>query len=95
MAVPAVICYHLCAPFMQRQSPLPLAAAFVCGAGSVFLGAILVGASLMFTEDSFLEVAGLVVTAHLPIMIIEGIITVFCVSFLKKVKPEMLPGHNR
>ena len=68
------------------------AAAFACGAGSVFLGAVLVGASLMFTEGSFLEVAGLVVTAHLPIMVIEGVVTVFCVAFLKKVKPEMLPG---
>jgi cobalt/nickel transport system permease protein len=48
----------------------------------------------MFTEDIFLEVAGLVVTAHLPVMAIEGVITVFCVAFLRKVKPEMLPGHD-
>jgi cobalt/nickel transport system permease protein len=95
MAVPAVICYHVCAPFMHRHPLLTLPAAFVCGAGSVFLGAVLVGASLMFTEASFLEVAGLVVTVHLPVMIIEGVITVFCVSFLMKVKPEMLPGYNR
>jgi cobalt/nickel transport system permease protein len=44
----------------------------------------------MFTEENFLEVAGLVVTAHLPVMVIEGIITAFCVAFLKKVKPELL-----
>jgi len=25
-------------------------------------------------------------------LIIEGIITAFCVAFLKKVQPEMLPG---
>jgi len=48
----------------------------------------------MFTEGSFLEVAGLVVTAHLPVMAIEGVVTVFCVAFLKKVKPEMLPGYD-
>jgi len=92
MAVPAVVCYHLCAPFIFKKRPVAVAAAFVCGAGSVFLGAVVVGAGLMFTEGSFLEVAGLVVTAHLPIMIIEGVMTVFCVAFLKKVKPEMLPG---
>ncbi|BBO82438.1 hypothetical protein DSCO28_30040 [Desulfosarcina ovata subsp. sediminis] len=37
-------------------------------------------------EESFFEVAVLVVTAHLPVMIIEGIITAFCVGFFKKVK---------
>jgi ABC-type Co2+ transport system permease subunit len=26
-------------------------------------------------------------------MIIEGIITGFCVSFLRKVQPSMLPGY--
>jgi len=25
-------------------------------------------------------------------MIIEGIVTVFCLAFLKKVQPAMLPG---
>lgn len=94
MAVPAVICYYLFGPFILKKPRLAVPAAFACGAGSVFLGAILAGASLMFTEASFLEVAGLVVTAHLPVMVIEGVVTVFCVAFLKKVKPEMLPGHD-
>jgi cobalt/nickel transport system permease protein len=92
MALPAVLCYFLFGPFIQKKPRLAVPAAFACGAGSVFLGAVLAGASLMFTEGSFLEVAGLVVTAHLPVMIIEGVVTVFCVAFLKKVKPEMLPG---
>jgi cobalt/nickel transport system permease protein len=38
-----------------------------------------------------LKVAILVVTAHIPVMIIEGIVTAFCVAFLKKVQPAMLP----
>jgi cobalt/nickel transport system permease protein len=94
MAVPAVVCYHLFGPFVLKKPSLAIPAAFACGAGSVFLGAVLAAASLMFTEGSFLEVAGLIVTAHLPVMIIEGVITVFCVTFLKKVKPEMLPGYD-
>jgi cobalt/nickel transport system permease protein len=92
MALPAVICYYLFGPFIYKNQRFAVPAAFACGAGSVFLGAVLAGFSLMFTEGSFLEVAGLVVTAHLPVMIIEGLMTVFCVAFLKKVKPEMLPG---
>ncbi len=94
MALPAVLCYHLLGPFILKPSRIAVPAAFVCGAGSVFLGAVLAGVSLMFTEGSFLEVAGLVVTAHLPVMAIEGVVTVFCVAFLKKVKPEMLPGYD-
>jgi cobalt/nickel transport system permease protein len=92
MALPAVICYYLFGPFIEKKGMLAVSAAFACGAGSVFLGGVLVGASLMFTEESFFEVAGLVITAHLPVMIIEGVVTVFCVAFLKKVKPEILLG---
>lgn len=95
MALPAVICYYLFGPFILKRPRTAVPAAFACGAGSVFLGALLVGAGLMFTEGSFLEVAGLVIIAHLPIMAIEGVVTVFCVAFLKKVKPEMLPGWKQ
>jgi cobalt/nickel transport system permease protein len=95
MALPALVCYMLFRPFVLKSPRLALPAAFACGAGSVFLGAVLVGASLMFTESGFFEVAGLVVTAHLPVMVIEGIITVFCVAFLKKVKPDLLRGEPR
>jgi cobalt/nickel transport system permease protein len=37
-------------------------------------------------------VAKLVVVAHLPIMVVEGLVTAFAVKFLKRVKPEMLEG---
>lgn len=93
MAVPAVIGYYLFGAFIQKKPQLAVPAAFACGAGAVLLGAVLVGASLMFTEGSFFEVAGLVVVSHLPVMVIEGVVTVFCVAFLKKVKPELLPGQ--
>ncbi|PIE66626.1 MAG: cobalamin biosynthesis protein CbiM [Deltaproteobacteria bacterium] len=92
MALPAVAGYHLCGPFVLKNVSWAAIAAFVCGAGSVLLGSLLVAACLVFTGENFLEVAGLVVAAHLPIMVIEGIITVFCVAFLKKVKPEILQG---
>lgn len=92
MALPAVVCYHAFGPLIRKQKALATAAAFACGAGSVLLSGLLVGACLMFTGEVFLAVAGLVVSAHVPVMIIEGVITVFCVAFLKKVKPELLPG---
>jgi cobalt/nickel transport system permease protein len=50
----------------------------------------MVGLSLFFTGESFLVAAHAVVAAHLPVMIVEGLITLALVSFLRKVKPEVL-----
>lgn len=94
MAFPAVLSYHLFGRLVGRRSRIALPAAFACGAVSVFLGAILVGVALTFTEKHFLKVATMVAAAHIPVMIIEGIITAFCVAFLKKVEPEMLSGNG-
>lgn len=91
MALPAVICYYLFAPLISKKPSIAMPAAFACGFLAVFMSALLVGASLYFSEKSFFEVATLVVTAHLPVMLIEGIITVFCIGFIRKVSPEMLP----
>ena len=90
MALPAVFCYHVFRPFIRKQTGAALAASFACGFLSVFLGAVLVGLALLFTEKKFLDVSAFVVAAHLPVMIIEGIISALCVAFLKKVQPEML-----
>ena len=79
---------------VQKDNTIALIAAFACGALSVLLTALLVGVSLIFTEENFFEVAALVVTAHLPVMIIEGFITAFCVGFLKKVQPDSLPTFS-
>jgi cobalt/nickel transport system permease protein len=44
-------------------------------------------------DENFLEVSGIIVAAHVPVMIIEGTVTAVCVAFLRKVKPEMLLGN--
>ncbi len=93
MALPAVLCYYLFGPLVGKGPRTAISAAFLCGALSVFLGGILVGLALAFTEENFLKAAYLVVMAHIPVMIIEGVITAFCVVFLKKVQPEMLSSR--
>jgi cobalt/nickel transport system permease protein len=91
MALPAVICYYLFAPLLHKERKYLLLAGFGCGFCAVLFGGVIVGLALMFTEENFLKVAMLVVMAHIPVMIIEGIVTAFCVAFLKKVQPAMLP----
>jgi cobalt/nickel transport system permease protein len=92
MALPAVLCYLVFSPFLHKNTTLALSSAFGCGFLSVFLSAIILSLALIFTEENFLEVSAIVIVAHIPVMIIEGIVTTLCVAFLKKVQPTMLPG---
>ena len=94
MALPAVLCYLAFSPFLQKSAAPALLATFACGFLSVLLSAIIMGLALLFTEENFLEVSAIVIAAHIPVMIIEGIITAICVSFIKKVQPSMLPGFS-
>jgi cobalt/nickel transport system permease protein len=92
MALPAVLCCFICSPFLHKKKALALSAAFVCGFLSVALSALILGLALVFTEENFFEVSAIVIGAHIPVMIIEGLVTAMCVAFLKKVQPTMLPG---
>ena len=94
MALPAVICFYLVGPLPGRSPRYTFTAAFLAGFGSVGLAALGLGAALYFTEKNFLEVSMLVMTANLPVMIIEGIVTGFCVTFLLKVYPEIFPRKD-
>jgi cobalt/nickel transport system permease protein len=67
-----------------------LVSAFLCGAVAIILSALILAVCLMFSGDEFKVVAGLAIIAHIPIMVVEGIITCVCISFIKKVKPEIL-----
>jgi cobalt/nickel transport system permease protein len=91
MALPAVICYYLFGRFISKRPSSAMLAGFACGFLSVFLSALLLGATLIFTGQSFNAIAKLVVIANFPVMVIEGIVTAFCIGFLKKVRPEILP----
>jgi cobalt/nickel transport system permease protein len=94
MALPAVLCYFAFSPFLFNRRPLVApAAAFACGFLSVLLAGVIASLALMLTEENFWSVAALVLAAHLPVMVIEGIVTALCVAFLKKVQPSMLPGY--
>lgn len=90
MALPAVICYYTFRNVIYRSPALAIIGSFSCGFISVLLSALLLGLALIFTEENFWSLSGLIVAANLPVMIIEGIVTVFCVAFLKKVHPQIL-----
>ncbi|MFH0813862.1 MAG: cobalt transporter CbiM [Pseudomonadota bacterium] len=98
MAFPAIVCFYLFNRGVNhRNRVIYLGSAALCGFVSILLGSIMVAFSLIFTGDAFLTVAKLLVLSHVPVMLIEGVLTAFCVGFLKKVKPELLevPYANR
>lgn len=91
MALPAVACFYMFrAGVRNKNTAICLFSAFLCGFISVLLGSVLVAFALVFTGEAFLAAAKVIVIAHVPIMIIEGIISAACIRFLKKVKPEIL-----
>ena len=91
MAVPAVAVHYLFLPLVGKSSGLTFAAGFFSGIFSILFSSLLLGAALWFTDEQFFKTSIAVITANVPIMIIEGIVTGFCVSFLVKVYPEILP----
>ncbi|MCG8641249.1 MAG: cobalt transporter CbiM [Desulfobacterales bacterium] len=94
VAGPAVICYYLFHRLVLKDTKIAVVASFACGALASLLTSVMVALSLIFTEENFFEVAVLVITAHIPVMVIEGFITAFCVGFLKKVQPDSLPNFS-
>ena len=66
-------------------------AAFACGALGVTLAAIFTAGALALTDEGFVAAAAALLVAHLPIMLAEGVITMFTVTFMSRVRPEILP----
>jgi cobalt/nickel transport system permease protein len=90
MAAPAVLCHFLFRPMLQRGIGSRFTGAFACGFLAMLLSATLTAAALALSGDEFVEAAQVLFVAHLPVMVIEGVITGFAYSFLSKVKPEVL-----
>ena len=91
MALPAVICFYLFNRGIKgKNNFIALTLAFICGSLAVLLSGIMLAAVLVFIGEPFLQVAKLVLITHLPVMILEGVLAVFCIGFLRKVRPEIL-----
>lgn len=73
--------------YLLRRTSKPALAGFVAGACGVAGGALLTAAALWATGEYFVATAKLIIIAHVPIIIIEGIIGSFVCPFLYKVMP--------
>ena len=90
MALPALICFYLFRPLVEQNGVKRKIGGFAAGFLAILLSSLLMALALASTDKGFIQAARLVVAAHIPLMIIEGIITMFTISFLAKVQPEFL-----
>lgn len=92
MAFPAVVLGFLCGRLIKSpNSGVRVVAEFIAGAGAILFSGLMVAGSLVLALGQSMDAAArLVVLAHVPVMVIEGLLTVFIVEFIRKVRPEML-----
>lgn len=90
MALPAVLGYYIFRPLFLRSGRVRLMGAFGCGALAVAGAGLMTALSLAWTHQGFVRAAQLLFLAHVPIMVVEGVITAMVISFVLKVRPEIL-----
>ncbi len=90
MAGPALICYFLFRPWLRNQGRKRNIAAFCVGAFAVLLSSLLMATVLAASDTGFTKTAQLVIVSQLPVMIIEGLVTMFTITFLAKVQPNFI-----
>lgn len=63
---------------------------FLVGFVPLSVSAFLLSVTLAFNGDVFMDAAKLALVAHLPLMFIEGFMTLFALRFIEKVAPTLL-----
>lgn len=90
MAFPAVLCAWACRPLLAGKPGARAVGAFLCGSLSVAGAGLLTALSLSFSSEGFLRAAQVLFLAHIPVMLAEGVIATLVVSFVARVRPEIL-----
>ena len=94
MGAPGLCAYYL---FNRPARSLPEGrvfwVGFAAGALAIVVGGVLLAGALITTGEEFTMVAGVVLAAHVPVMVVEGLVTGAAIAFLRKVRPETL-GTN-
>jgi cobalt/nickel transport system permease protein len=90
MAAPAVIAYYVFRPLLRQPGAIAAVGAFACGFMAILLSGLLMALALLLTGEAFWPAAQLALVAHLPVMIIEGLVTLFIFQYFRKTQPALL-----
>ncbi len=90
IALPAVLSGLMLGPLIARSSPVTGAVwAGIGGAFAIGATTLMVAASLMLSGDDFVPAAPFVFVAHIPVMVIEALLTAAAVYLARQVKPDL------
>jgi len=90
IATPAVLMFYACRRgVLSPNRNIAVAWGAAAGAGAIMLTTIFVAVSLALSGQQFYLAAELTFVTHIPVMIIEGIVTAFAVYLVRTVKPEL------
>jgi cobalt/nickel transport system permease protein len=91
IAGPAVIAGFMFRGVVARSNPTVAAIwGGFAGATPIALTTIFVAISLGLSGDAFIPAAKLVFFAHIPVMVVEGLVSAAAVFLIMKVKPQLL-----
>ena len=90
MGLPAVICGWIFQRYKGRTQKRQAIVGGLVGALGTAMAAIFLALLLVTGGEDFLGMAKLALLAHIPVIIIEGIVSAFTIGFLARVKPDLL-----
>lgn len=90
MGLPAVICGWIFQRYKGRTQKRQAIVGGMVGALGTAMAAIFLALLLVTGGEDFLGMAKLALLAHIPVIIIEGIVSAFTIGFLARVKPDLL-----
>lgn len=90
IALPAVLIGAALRPLIAAAGPVRAAVlGGIGGAGALALTGVVIASALALTGAGFVPAAKLVLVAHLPVMVIEGLLTAAAVGLLHRVRPDL------
>ena len=90
IALPALLCAALLRRHLRPGGPSPFLVGVLAGALGVLLTGALLALTLALSSRDFGAAARLIALSYVPLALVEGVVTGFCVSFLMRVVPERL-----
>ncbi len=87
---PALMVYKLFVWIRSRGEQWVFVGGVVAGAAGVILSGLFWAVVVMSAGEPLIPVAEFVFVLHLPVAILEGIVTGFCVRYLSLGRPELL-----
>ncbi|HIP29442.1 MAG TPA: cobalt transporter CbiM [Sulfurospirillum arcachonense] len=88
LALPSLLGWYILSLHVKSIS-LKKVQYFLVGFTSVFVSALFLSITLALNGESFIDAAKVAFLAHIPVMLIEGVITMFALMFLDRVYPQI------